>query len=589
MSTRTTSAPVVRGTSFLGRRFLSSLVPLVVLGLPSNAEAQGVGSFDGSFNHSANSELKFNAIHAATLATPLLTPAQTVSEAQVLVWGLEAGQSNFSTITTWAIVQPEKATVSARFPNGIQQFTDSRGNLFCGGQGWLSTGNLVAFGGTAAVQGNPVGTDMVYEFERPSATFQWGRWIQRPDLAVKRWYAGVCRMSTLNLGAFGGVIGNEVSANTYESYDEVLTAFDTHPTTSGQCSSPGAHSNRILQEYCGPGLSPLNEAAHLGQYAALHQLAGHDKEIFVAGPNPEVANQGIGVVGKYHPSRVQHDPTIAIPSWDVMLSSAVPPAPTNRPREYGCSVRMPVPAIADEYDKVMNLGGEDWLAGTILDSTEVCFSARASSPGWDYAAGPTMHKERKFANAVVLPTAEVLVLGGQGNPVGIPPQSPQHFAPELLRGSTWVLGTGATSASRRSYHSTAVLLPSGRLLLGGDDFRNFDYDLYSPWYMSGYYRPIIQSYPSALGYGSTGNEVTYSLLPATYSVTKVVLTRPTACTHHVDMGQRYVECVVTASTRTKVTFKAPLSAKFAPRGFYMLWLISDENVPSTAVWVDVRP
>ncbi len=203
------------------------------------------------------------------------------------------------------------------------------------------------------------------------------------------------------------------------------------------------------------------------------------------------------------------------------------------------------------------------------------------------ALNPPLNSGRSNINVVILPSAEILVLGGNDSS-GAPP-----LPAELLSAATWILGPLPQSA--HDYHSFGLLLPSGRVLLGGGETRHhplpsdgWDYEIFEPWYITAPNRPTILTYPSGpLQYNLTYT-VGHSEIPSPLvNVAKVVLTRPGTCTHGFDMGQRYVDLQVLGVSRTSVTFKAPPNARRAPQGWYMLWLVSDEKVPSEAVWVQI--
>jgi len=76
------------------------------------------------------------------------------------------------------------------------------------------------------------------------------------------------------------------------------------------------------------------------------------------------------------------------------------------------------------------------------------------------------------------------------------------------------------------------------------------------------------------------------------TVSKVVLMRPGAVTHHTDMDQRYIllESQVDTSNDPPIRrfFVTPKSAAHAPRGWYMLFLVTNDGVPSVASWVHLQ-
>ena len=70
------------------------------------------------------------------------------------------------------------------------------------------------------------------------------------------------------------------------------------------------------------------------------------------------------------------------------------------------------------------------------------------------------------------------------------------------------------------------------------------------------------------------------------SIRKVALVRLGAVTHSNNMEQRYVPLSFTAGATT-ITATAPANANVAPPGFYMLFIIDANGVPSVASMVNV--
>ncbi len=141
--------------------------------------------------------------------------------------------------------------------------------------------------------------------------------------------------------------------------------------------------------------------------------------------------------------------------------------------------------------------------------------------------------------------------------------------------------------SSHGYHSTAVLLPDGRVLSAGGEStvdRLWDYEIYKPPYLTtGKTQPVITSAPASMQYYSA-NPVEYTVnftLPSPRTIQRVVLMRPCSTTHHSDFDQRLVRLNVTTQGAGFVKVHAPVNSARAPRGWYMLFLLTDENIPST--------
>jgi hypothetical protein len=191
-----------------------------------------------------------------------------------------------------------------------------------------------------------------------------------------------------------------------------------------------------------------------------------------------------------------------------------------------------------------------------------------------------MHYAREHANAVLLPDDTVLVVGGgQRGLYKKPVKQAELFDPES---ETWTLM--ATQTTPRAYHSTAILLPDGRVLSAGMDSGKWQRtgEIYSPPYLFKGPRPSILSAPSRLAYGSTFAIQT----PDSADLRKVVLLRPGSVTHSVNFEQRYVALTFSPG-EGQLLAVAPAGGTIAPPGWYMLFLVSSAGVPSVSSWVHV--
>ena len=150
----------------------------------------------------------------------------------------------------------------------------------------------------------------------------------------------------------------------------------------------------------------------------------------------------------------------------------------------------------------------------------------------------------------------------------------------------------------RQYHSTALLLPDGRVLSSGGgicgdcDAQGYlakNAEVFSPPYLyrqdgSGQLapRPTITSSPGTVSYNAPFTINT----PSPGAIGKVAMVRLGAVTHSVNMEQRYVPLSFTTGGGN-ITATAPLNANIAPPGFYMLFLIGTDGVPSVANMVRI--
>jgi len=204
-------------------------------------------------------------------------------------------------------------------------------------------------------------------------------------------------------------------------------------------------------------------------------------------------------------------------------------------------------------------------------------------PAWRETA--PMAFPRGHHNLTILPDGTVLVVGGGRTTDGVDLAQAVYEA-ELWSPATETWSTMAAMRVPRLYHSTALLLPDGRVLVaGGGRFGDPQIDqlsgeVYSPPYLFRGARPTITLAPSSVAYGSNFVVTT----PDASSIARVSLVRLGAVTHSFDQDQRFLDLSFQQGADS-VTVQAPANANLAPPGYYMLFLINTAGVPSVAAFV----
>ena len=157
-------------------------------------------------------------------------------------------------------------------------------------------------------------------------------------------------------------------------------------------------------------------------------------------------------------------------------------------------------------------------------------------------------------------------------------------APELYNPVTGTWTAMAAQQGSRMYHSTALLLPDGRVLSCGQDSGPLARygEIFSPPYLFRGARPTITSSPAT---ASTGGLLGFSSAQAA-SISRVVLVRPASMTHEIDSDQRSVPLTFSASG-TQVTAQLPSNTNLMPPGYYMLFALNSSGVPAEAPWVRI--
>ena len=217
-----------------------------------------------------------------------------------------------------------------------------------------------------------------------------------------------------------------------------------------------------------------------------------------------------------------------------------------------------------------------------------------ASSGWlnrwlfiSVAAHPRTH-----ACATLLPTGDVLLTGGaapDNDQVGV--MEPELYTTPLdRRQGHYLTGTGTwrtiNNPARvlRNYHSTALLMPDGRVWTAGGNSPNQpgqpptqvqeQIEIYHPPYSPGP-RPTITSCPPSVTYNSE-----FSVgVPESHAIACTVLMRCGSSTHAFNPDQRAVLLNFRTAGSNTLIATAPPSGTVAPPGSYMLFVVDDAGRP----------
>jgi galactose oxidase len=198
---------------------------------------------------------------------------------------------------------------------------------------------------------------------------------------------------------------------------------------------------------------------------------------------------------------------------------------------------------------------------------------------------------RAFANGVVLPTGQVLAVGGADHGRGFTDDG-AVLVPEVFDPRTGGWTALAPMATPRPYHSVALLLPDGRVLVGGGGLcpgsyaacpaNHPDVEIFSPPYLFAGTRPAITAVSTST-VPATGGTFTVGV---SGTVTGFSLVRLSSVTHSVNTDQRFLRLTSTGTGPTR-TVTAPANRNVAPPGYYMLFAMNGD-VPSTARMIRIQ-
>lgn len=453
-------------------------------------------------------------------------------------------------------------------------------NSFCAGGGWLSNGTMISVGGSPLTslseeQGEETvaGWDGLRMFTPGKTGEEVYEDPTRLRLTSKRWYPSTTRLEDGSVIIFGGM--TEEGFNNKAALNNPTIEF-WPPKFTGK-----AINSKFLVDALNTNLFPVTFLLPSG-------------DIFVA------AN------------------TLAMTyDWKTGRETRLPSLPNGVRINYpasAASALLPLTVANNWTPEVLLCGGSSAAsieAGTGLSATSpasaqcsrIVLNAAGIAAGWQTE---TMPEARLMGDAVITPDGQVLIINGAGTgqagfsnvknsqQLGIgesnaenPVFSPTLYSPLAAKGKRFSKdGLGATSIERL-YHSSASLIPDGRIIIAGSNPNNdfstkkyqtrYDVEMYSPPYLSKP-RPAYTGLPSQFTYGDS-----FSLnvtLPANTQTVQAVVMDLGYSTHGVHMSQRWVELVAKLEGSV-LTVSAPANAGLFPPGPGWVHILAD-GIPSEA-------
>ncbi|MDQ3944184.1 MAG: DUF1929 domain-containing protein, partial [Actinomycetota bacterium] len=463
------------------------------------------------------------------------------------------------------------------------------GDMFCGDIASLADGRLLIMGGgdwynepEVAVPGDDdssgVGVPEVEGlrsariFDPVTSTF-----IQTGNMRFHRWYPSSVTLPDGKVLVAGGA--TKKVKNTQASH---VRRTETYDPATGQ----------FMENYAGPASEtslPLSPRLH---------LLPNGKVLYAAGgqswaPFGAAADEALyGMLQLYDPASAE---------WEMLKPHML------GTRDGAGSILMP---LDPPYDKstILTFGGTlgpppGGEAGVPL-STLIRMNGEGKLT--EELTRWTMLEGRWNPSAVGLPDGTVLAVGGSTTSdttapgSGVPVRTVELFD---LRTEAWY--SMARISRDRTYHHSAVLLPDGRVLLGGhapvssavrggdlggpfpNNDRDPSFEIFTPHYLFRGERPLIRHVQAGIRWGETFDLETRQALTAD----SVVLIRLGSPQHIIDSDQRTIRLAYTRhSGRLSVT--APPNGAVAPPGYYYLFLnlmTRRGPIPSMARVVKIGP
>jgi len=281
----------------------------------------------------------------------------------------------------------------------------------------------------------------------------------------------------------------------------------------------------------------------------------------------------------------------AIYDYGANTVTQIPGLQKKDERDQSASVLLP-PA---QDQKVLTIGGGNIDSNP--DANRLTDVIDLKQPNPSYVAGPplpqgtvdlgngkvpqTGNQGKMYVSAVLLPDGKVLETGGALHNRADPVYESSIYDP-----ATGTFDPVAADPEERGYHSSAFLLPDGRVMATGDNpgngSWNHDVSIYTPPYLLKGERPKITSViDTEWTYGDTQR------ITVDRPIAKAELIRPAAVTHSSDPNQRFVDLPLSVDGNN-VDLNVTSNPNLAPPGWYMLFAVDANGVPSVAKWVHLQ-
>jgi hypothetical protein len=464
---------------------------------------------------------------ASAAVTPAAQPGGTWGSLQT--WPIVALSNTLlynGNVVAWDGWQQPQPTVVWN-PSTPSTFTtvNAPTSVFCDGGATLPDGRMLVVGGYGGLTTGHLGIVDTNIFDPATNS-----WTRVADMHKERWYPTVTELAD---GRYVAISGNDTTDTHWADNPEVYDPGTNTWTLLSNVSTPQVHESEYPFSY----LLPSGKVFTIGP---------DEDNSFLLDVNNQTWTQVGGASGVHNGSSVMYRP------GKVLYTGG------------GTNV---------------NGSGPSYNTASVIDLT-------ATTPTWQPV--PAMNYSRVYHTLTMLPDGKVLAVGGSGN------TDQGVITSGVLQTETWDPATqawtaGASMAAARNYHSTALLMPDGRVLVAGGghpygqgDVGQYSAQYYSPGYLSNGARPTITSASAGAAYGGTISVST----PDAASISAVSLVSLGADTHQMDMNQHFVPLSFSTSGNT-LSVQAPAAAELAPPGYYMLFILNSKGVPSVASMVQL--
>lgn len=233
-----------------------------------------------------------------------------------------------------------------------------------------------------------------------------------------------------------------------------------------------------------------------------------------------------------------------------------------------------------DIDKALVVGGGDSTASSVV----VDMKNQKTTPTSSMDIGRRQH------NLTLLADGGVLATGGNSSGATLLDLDNAVLTPEVWYPDTGKWEQLADMAVTRQYHSTALLLPDGRVLSAGggycaicgeEGYHAQNAEIFSPPYLfnddgSLATRPSLDNVPEQINYSTSF----FVKTDEQTTIERAHLIKLGSATHSQNQDQRLIPVKV-QQRGISLRITSPARREIAPPGHYMLFVINEDGTPST--------
>ncbi|NSC21895.1 DUF1929 domain-containing protein [Streptomyces albus subsp. chlorinus] len=280
--------------------------------------------------------------------------------------------------------------------------------------------------------------------------------------------------------------------------------------------------------------------------------------------------------------------------WNLETNRFTPIPGMSDPDVLETAMSVPLPPTQSRRFMVQGGGG----VGESSKSTDKTRVVDLKEDRPRFHDGPALYDKVRYPSSVILPDDTVLTTNGSGQYRG--KSDSNVLKAGIYHPKSNTFEEAAAPLVGRNYHSGGLLLPDGRVMTFGSDSLYADkantkpgvfdqrIEIYTPPYLNkGEKQPDLRDVGTARKTVSPGDRVTFRSDDAA-SLRKLRLVRPGSFTHVTNVEQSSVALSMRKGADGTVTATVPDDPSLVTPGWWMVFAVDDDGIPSKARWLKVE-